>query len=62
MMGSGFNVLLRGHRVKGSSGDPYDHFEACPGQTAEWVISLPEAMIREAEKRLKTEAPPAKSG
>jgi hypothetical protein len=62
MMGSGFNVLLRGHRVKGSSGDPYDHFEARPGQTAEWVISLPEAMIRDVEKRLKPEAPPAKPG
>ncbi len=63
-MGGGMGVMsfLRGHRMKGSSRDADDRFEARPGQNAEWVIPLPEAMIREAEERLKTEAPPGKHG
>jgi hypothetical protein len=57
-VGGGSNLFLRGHRMKGSSPDPHDHFEARPGQRAEWVISLPEAMIRDVEKRLKIDVLP----
>jgi hypothetical protein len=51
-----------GRRMKPSSPGQFDHFEARPGQPAEWVISLPEEMIREAEKRLKPGAAPEKAG
>jgi hypothetical protein len=45
--------VLRGYRMKRPSRDSDNHFAARPGQTAEWVISLPEEMIKEVEKRLK---------
>ncbi len=54
-------LFLHGHHRRLSSLDPHNHFEARPGQTAEWVISLPEEMIREAEKRLKPGAAPEKT-
>jgi hypothetical protein len=59
---SNFYAPLRSHHMTWSSLDPSDHFEARPGQTGEWVISLPEEMIREVEKRLKPEALPEKAG
>ena len=47
--GMGAFFFLHGHRMKRSSLEQYGHFEARPGQTMEWVISLPEEMVREAE-------------
>jgi hypothetical protein len=60
--GMGTFVFLRSHRIKLSSLDQYDHFEARPGQTAEWMVSLPEEMIKEVEKRLKPDATPKNAG
>jgi hypothetical protein len=53
--------FLRGRPMKLSSPEPFGHFEVRPSQTAEWVISLPEEMIKEAEKRLKPHLPPKKA-
>ena len=54
--------FLQGHLMKSSSRNRYDRFEAGPGQSAEWVIPLSDEMIRDAEKRLKPEAPAGKTG
>ena len=54
--------FLRGHRLRLSSPDQYGHFEARPGQTTEWVISLPDEMIRDIEKRLKPKTLSGKTG
>ncbi len=61
--GAGDTIFfLRGRHMKPSSPDQNDHFEARPGQTSEWVISLPDETVKEVEKRLKPEVPPAKAG
>ena len=64
LSGNGMGVIhfLQGHLMKSSSRNRYDRFEAGPGQTAEWVIPLTDEMIRDAEKRLKPEAPAGKTG
>jgi hypothetical protein len=63
MMGPGEVILfLHGHHVKPSSLDQNEHFEARPGQTSEWVVSLPDETVKEVEKRLTPNAPPAKAG
>jgi hypothetical protein len=52
MMSGPVSLPLRGHRMKFSSLDQYDRFEARPGEASEWVIPLPEEMAKEVEKRL----------
>jgi hypothetical protein len=47
---------IHGIRIKPSWRDKLDRFEARPAQVAEWVISLPEEIVRAAEKKLKAGA------
>ena len=55
-MSSRFERARAGIPVRPSTIKRFDHYEAHPGQTEEWVIAPPEEMIRVVEKRLKTEA------
>jgi hypothetical protein len=42
-----------GIRINPTEREKLDHFDARPGQIAEWVISLPEGLIKEVERKLK---------
>jgi hypothetical protein len=55
-------VYVKGVRIRPSPLASYDHFEARPGETAEWTIAPPEEMIKEVEKRLKSDASTEKAG
>jgi hypothetical protein len=53
---------LSGSPVRPSWRDKLDRFEARSDHVAEWVISLPEEMVRLAEKKLKAKETPKKPG